>query len=61
MFKEIFCPQCGDNTHELHEGCCEQCWNENQAALDRHNQEYDHWNRMDSERREQAIREAMNQ
>jgi hypothetical protein len=40
----------------LHEGYCEECCNQNQAELDRHNAEYDHWNRMDNERREEAIR-----
>jgi glutaredoxin-related protein len=52
------CPQCATVVEQLHEGYCEQCCNENQAALDRHNFEYDYWNRMDNERREEAIRRA---
>ncbi len=33
------CPQCGELSEQLHEGYCEQCCNDNQAALDRHNAE----------------------
>ena len=58
MSDQYTCPQCAALTSELHEGYCEQCCYENQAALDRHNAEYDHWNRMDNERREEAIRRA---
>lgn len=53
---ELHCPQCGEPTEELHEGYCEECCNQNQAELDRHNAEYDHWNRMNAERREEEIR-----
>ncbi|MHC4215058.1 MAG: hypothetical protein ACYSWP_16990 [Planctomycetota bacterium] len=52
----ISCPQCGDAVDRLHEGYCEECCNENQAALDRHNAEYDYWQRLDDERRDEAIR-----
>lgn len=52
----LHCPQCGDPTKELHEGYCEECCQQNQIELDKHNAEYDHWNRMDDERREEAIR-----
>ena len=53
---DLHCPQCGEPTEELHEGYCEECCNENQAAIYKHNAEYDHWNRMDDDRREEAIR-----
>ena len=52
----INCPQCGDSVDRLHEGYCESCCNQNQMELDKHNAEYDHWSRMDNERREEAIR-----
>lgn len=52
----LHCPQCGEPVDQLHEGYCEECCNQNQAELDRFNAEYDHWNRMDDERREEAIR-----
>ena len=35
------CPQCGCDTPELHEGYCEDCCRENQAALDQHNAAFD--------------------
>lgn len=53
------CPQCGEQTSELYEGYCEECCAENQLQLDRHICEYDHWNRLDSERRERAIKDAL--
>jgi predicted amidophosphoribosyltransferase len=52
------CPQCGEETKELHEGYCEQCCNENQAALDRHNHEYEYWQRLNDEERNDAIRRS---
>ncbi|MCW8988353.1 MAG: hypothetical protein OQK75_11870 [Gammaproteobacteria bacterium] len=57
--EELYCPQCGERTEQLHEGYCEECCNENQVALDKHNAEYDHWNRLDSERREEEIKRSM--
>lgn len=53
---ELHCPQCGESAEELHEGYCKECCNENQEVLDRHNAEHDRWERMDNERREEAIR-----
>jgi len=53
---ELNCPQCGEPTDQLHEGYCEECCNQNQAELDRHNHEYDHWSRLDNERREDLIK-----
>lgn len=52
----IDCPQCGDSVSQLHEGYCGDCCNENQRQLDQHNYEYEHWQRMDDERREELIR-----
>ena len=52
------CPQCGDDTPELHEGYCEDCCRDNQAALDRHNMEYDRWQRMTDAQRDAAIKFA---
>jgi len=56
----IECGQCGEITDSLHDGYCEQCYMENQQALDSHNHEYDHWNRLDNERREEEIRNSFN-
>jgi len=53
---DFLCPQCGEVAEELHEGYCEDCCNQNQAQLDRHNEEYAHWHRLDDEMRDEAIR-----
>lgn len=52
------CPQCGDATPELHEGYCRTCCESNQAALDRHNFEYDRWQEMTHEERDVVIKRA---
>lgn len=54
-----YCPQCGDDTPELHEGYCEECCRENQRALDQHNADYDRWQRMTDAQRDAAIKFAM--
>ena len=56
--KQLYCPQCGEPTNELHEGFCEECYQQNQVELDLHNAEYDHWNRMSFEEREEAIKRS---
>lgn len=53
------CPQCGDDTLELHEGYCEECCCANQRALDQHNAEYNRWQRMTDAQRDAAIKFAM--
>lgn len=53
------CPQCGEPTPQLHEGYCRECRDDNQAALDRHNAEYDRWQSMTDEQRELAIARAI--
>lgn len=50
------CPQCGDDTLELHEGYCEECCCANQRALDQHNAEYNRWQRMTDAQRDAAIK-----
>lgn len=52
------CPQCGEPTETLHEGYCEECRDERQAALDLHNAQYDRWQRMTDAERDREIREA---
>ena len=53
------CPQCGDDTPELHEGYCRHCCEENQAALDAHNSAYVAWQKMTDVQRDAAIRRAI--
>lgn len=52
------CPQCGQATERLHEGYCEPCCRENQAALDMHNAAYDRWQSMTDAERVDEIRRA---
>jgi hypothetical protein len=56
----FICPQCGEDTETLREGCCEECREANQAALDRHNAEFDRWQSMTDAEREDAIRWTAN-
>lgn len=53
------CPQCGFETEEFYEGYCEECWQENQAALDQHNAQYDHWQALTDQERDAAIKRAI--
>lgn len=52
------CPQCGEATERMHEGYCEPCCQENQAALDLHNATYDRWQSMTNAERDDEIRRA---
>ena len=52
------CPQCGEETPELHEGYCADCCSNNQAELDKHNFEYENWQAMNEHEREEAISNA---
>ena len=36
---DFACTQCGEIAVELHAGYCENCCNQNQAQIDRHNEE----------------------
>ena len=52
------CPQCGSFTPELHEGYCHPCLARNQAELDRHNAEFDRWEKLTPDQREAEIKWA---
>ncbi|WP_152531886.1 hypothetical protein [Pseudomonas syringae] len=52
------CPQCGEPTDELHEGCCEACCSGNQDALDDHNFQHDRWARLGNAERSSEIKRA---
>ena len=56
--EQFDCPQCGDPTDTLHEGCCEQCCTSNQAALDDHNRQHDRWARLNNAQRDSEIKQA---
>ena len=53
---DFLCQQCGEIAIELHEGYCEDCSNQNQTELDKHNKEYANWQRMDDVQRDEAIK-----
>lgn len=53
------CPQCGEGAEQLHEGYCRECCNENQRALDEHNEAYDRWRAMSQDQRDAAIKRAI--
>ena len=49
------CTQCGEETKEFHEGYCLDCCEDNQKNLDNHNFEFDAWNSLSNEQRENRI------
>jgi|GEM_PF-974907 len=53
------CPQCGEATGTLYEGCCEPCRTGNQAALDDHNFQHDRWARLSGAERDAEIKQAI--
>ena len=53
------CPQCGAESEELSEGCCEECRKENQARLDEHNYRFDEWESLTLDQREARIKAAL--
>jgi ribosomal protein L37E len=59
MERKFFCPQCGEDTPDLHEGYCRECCDDNQRRLDRHNAEHDAWQAKTSAERDAAIRDAV--
>lgn len=55
---DVHCPQCGEDTRELHEGSCKECFEERQRELDLHNARYDHWQSLTDRERDDQIRRA---
>lgn len=57
---KYFCPQCGCETDELHEGYCEECLEERNSEL----QEFLHreawWNSLSESEKDFAINSAVN-
>lgn len=54
----LACPQCGEDTDELHEGYCLECCQANQTALDAHNALFDWWESLSFRERRNQIRKA---
>lgn len=59
MIEKETCSQCGLNSNDFQEGVCVDCCNQNQLELDRHNQEFDIWEKLEAERRWQHILEQV--
>lgn len=54
-----YCPQCGQDTPELHEGYCTECCEDNQRRLDAHNASFTEWQRLTDVQREARINDAI--
>jgi len=54
----FICKQCASETETLNEGHCEDCRVENQNRLDRHNFEFDAWEKLSSNERKSRIKSA---
>lgn len=52
------CPQCGEQTFNLHEGYCKSCYEDNQRSLDAHNAAFDRWERLTVSQRDAEIKAA---
>lgn len=50
------CPQCGLPSSDFAEGVCCHCLEINQAELDEHNAQFDHWSGMSVAERDAAIK-----
>jgi len=53
-----YCPQCGEDTERLHEGYCEDCFNERQSELLLHNARFDWWESLSDKERDAQIKWA---
>ena len=54
-----FCPDCMADVDELKEGYCHDCHKRRQMELDLFNAEYDAWQKLSDEQKEQRIRFRM--
>lgn len=55
------CPVCGFDVpeNEMIEGCCPDCHEDRQRALNEHNATFDAWERMTPAERERRIKDAI--
>lgn len=55
MAETDYCPQCGLETIlPMFDGVCADCGADNQARLDQHNVQYDHWQSLTDDQRDAA-------
>ena len=55
---QLYCPQCGEDVIELHEGYCKDCLNERQSELNDYNFTVNKWANLSDEQRKEEIRNA---
>ena len=48
MKNDLNCSQCGQSTKEFHEGCCNECYQENQARLEMYDRGQAFWDTLNS-------------
>jgi len=53
---DLYCPQCGDHTEQLHEGYCEECCKNNQNILNDFNLRLKWWDGLTDEQRWKEIK-----
>lgn len=53
------CPQCGSDCFVLFEGYCKPCRDERQQRLDDFNLSFSEWEKMNSDQKEQRIKNAI--
>ena len=54
----FYCPCCGLDTEQLHEGYCNHCLEQKQYELDTYNNQYDKWEKLNYEQRNVEICKA---
>ena len=59
VLAEFYCPCCGLDTEQLHEGYCKPCLEQKQYELDAHNNQHDRWGKLSYEQRNFKISGAI--
>lgn len=52
------CPQCGNETEQLFEGYCKECYEDNQRRLDEFNFRQEYWDRLNQEKKDEWIKKG---
>jgi len=57
--RDFYCPACGEDTPQLHEGYCLDCLRDRQFLLDEHEFRQARWNAMTDRQRDAEIKNAI--
>jgi len=60
MLFDVYCPCCGLDTEQLHEGYCKPCLEQKHYELNTHKNQYDRWGKLTYEQRNAEISGAIN-